>query len=83
MRTAQTVSNLADKFREISLPNLNIPSSLDTNELKFINKNYKNDISISNNNNSNSNFNIVKNSALDTDRSTKSNVSINTFKNTS
>lgn len=81
MRTAQTVSNLADKFREISLPNLNIPSSLDTNELKFINKNYKNDISISNNNNSN--FNIVKNSALDTDRSTKSNVSINTFKNTS
>jgi len=81
MRTAQTVSNLADKFREISLPNLNISSSLDTNELKFINKNYKNDISISNNNNSN--INIVKNSGLDTDRSTKSNVSINTFKNTS
>jgi len=81
MRTAQTVSNLADKFREISLPNLNIPNSLDTNELKYVNKNYKNDISISNNNNSN--LNIVKNSTIDTDRSTKSNVLINTFKNTS
>jgi hypothetical protein len=81
MRTAQTVSNLADKFREISLPNLNISNSLDTNELKYVNKNYKNDISISNNNNSN--LNIVKNSTLDTDRSTKSNVLINTSKNTS
>jgi len=81
MRTAQTVSNLADKFREISLPNLNISNSLDTNELKYVNKNYKNDISISNNNNSN--LNIVKNSTIDTDRSTKSNVLINTFKNTS